>query len=876
MKIKNQDQSGTVSEDRAQLILIGGLVVAVAVVAIALVIGGGLFSQSTVDDGGLSSFASQTADQLQTAATVGGKNLEYANENSTLYEGAYPNDLCGELVNSTEVQQLVATQLNEGESVANIEIKQECEELKKNNTSWLTGQNKESQLPAVNVSEAKATEVTSTCQVLSAQTGYASNKDAFDNKLVDVAPSPIPGDLSNSTIETALDATPGIDLSPIRSDPVLDGPADGVYKFIEKCLDINVQSGRNPADIVFAIDTTGSMDSSTEVTKSWQTAPHGGVFPSEDLTSTHRPDTGVTIPDEWIDVRCATSVSCFWSGGSVGDIVYDNNANRFAKIDSNSPTTVCGFFSCYDAWDVEYRDGSTAQVRESDLFNADYRLGAPQRMWFTQVGMKNAVDDLNKTVPDRAGLLEYDANYAANPSCTACPTTEHAGIVGVNDNTHRDLIKETVDNFMPGGNTNIEGALEASKDILDDDYGNGPEASTDATKNIVLMTDGQYTDGEDPETYIQSNTGKYDDIYIHSVVLGSSAANDQDAVEDMAALANDPNPDLSSSSVDPSSLPSTTPDRPEGTLIASDDPSDAEGIFEDIIGNIEDDTDTGDNVTSSPNPDVELKTQGTSNSGALEEIYDARMNITDFNGNGSYVLKFTDTDDDDNEVVAWQMKVDSIFTGPDKVEFSSETNGDLNATVDTDSPNQNVSDPGEYIWMDLRNKGPKPMFDVGSLSTGDIETQLQSDGVPSSISSPKDYMEAAWSEVEDEIEGKNSETDYTEGVSIVAEFKQGTLDGKFNGKEETANGTFSLEFKPIDGNFSKVGGIEGGGFEDDCGDGSGSLPATCGLKDNDREAVSTAQIKKAKIEVTVEGPEGRSNKTIAIPPDGEYSYDIFE
>jgi hypothetical protein len=421
---------------------------------------------------------------------------------------------------------------------------------------------------------------------------------------------------------------------------------------------------------------------------------------------------------------------------------------------------------------------------------------------------------------------------------------------------------------MPGGGTNIEGAVEASKDILDDDYGNGPEASTDATKNIVLMTDGQYTEGEHPEDYIQNNAGKYDDIYIHSVVLGSSAANNQDAVEDMAALANDPNPDLSNSAVDPSSLPSTTSARPKGTLIASDDPSDAEGIFEDIIGNIEDDTDTGNNVSSN-STDEELETQVTSNSGVVEEIYDTRINVTDFNGNGSYVMKFTDTySSNDTEFSAWQMKINSTFTGPDEIEFRSDTNGDLNATVETDSPNENISDPGEYVWMDLKNKDSKPMFDVGSLSTGDIETQLQSDGVPSSISSPNDYMEAAWSEIENEMESG--------GVSIVTEFEQGTLDGNWNGKEETANGTFSLEFKPVDGNFTKVGGMEGGGFGDDCDGGSGDMPATCGLRDNDRGAVSTAQIKRVDVTITVEGPEGRSNRTITIPPEGEYSYDIFE
>ncbi|MDZ7688299.1 MAG: hypothetical protein U5J64_06175 [Halobacteriales archaeon] len=73
---------------------------------------------------------------------------------------------------------------------------------------------------------------------------------------------------------------------------------------------------------------------------SWQTSPHS-EFPSEHLTDIHRPETGVTIPEEWVGVRCATTEPCEWDGGSSGEIVYDNDAGRFGEITSTVPLDRC-------------------------------------------------------------------------------------------------------------------------------------------------------------------------------------------------------------------------------------------------------------------------------------------------------------------------------------------------------------------------------------------------------------------------------------------------------------------------------------------------------------------------------------------------------
>jgi len=740
MKSKNQNQSGNVSGDRAQLILIGGLVVAVAVIAIALVIGGGLFSQSTTDDGGLSSFTSQTDDQVQAAATVGQQDVEYVNENSTLFQGAYPDEICGELADKAAVQQLVSTQLGEGESVTSIEVLADCSNNVLNNASWVVGQgNPNYNLPSVNASDS---------------------------------------------------------------------------------------GGPQPVDVVFAVDTSGSMDSSAGVTKSWEKPPHGGDFPRD----VYRPDTGVTVPPGWLDVQCATTVTCSWDTtiGSSGDIVFDNANNRIARVTSTNPATG-------DA-DVEYRDGSTAQVSESDLFNFDYRLDAPERMWFTQKGLKNALGDLDDTEPDRAGLIEYDTGQ-----------TVHADVEGVDDPSHVDDIKEETDEFMPGGGTDIADVVEEGKKEINDD-------PTDATKNIVVLSDGEHNPTNDGysscgpanayDCSIAGNQGDYEDIYIHAVILGSDAANDVDAVSDMAKITNDPDPDLEKSSVTESQLPARNDPRNEGTLIASDDPSDAQDIFKDIVDDIQATTD--DSAT-----------------GEVEEIQDIRMNVTDFQGNGTYLMEFNNGSD-----VIWQMEVDNKFITPDLspygyvVRFRSEVDGGLDKTVRVpDSPNGNLSDSDDYVWLDLTGKDDtKPRLDVGGLDTSDTETELGG-------TDPNTYTQDAWNEVQNEIDNG--------GVNTIFNHTGPNGPNAAPNRRGEVKGTFAIEFQPKDGNFTNIKQISGGNFTDDCDAANETdLPSRCGLNDTgDREAVSTTRVNELDLLVTVEGPEGVSKREITVSPEEEF--DIF-
>ncbi|MDZ7688298.1 MAG: vWA domain-containing protein [Halobacteriales archaeon] len=471
----------------------------------------------------------------------------------------------------------------------------------------------------------------------------------------------------------------------------------------------------------------------------------------------------------------------------------------------------------------------------TDLYNVDYRLDAPERMWYTQKGMKNAVDDLDRNEPDRAGLMGYDTDQ-----------DEKAGIAGVDDDSHRQTLKVETDRFVPDGGTDIAGGLDEAKEILERDYGNGPDGSTDATKNIVLMTDGKDNDGEDPVDYIQDNRDEFENTFIHVIILGETAADSEEAIEDMGALADDPNPDLSGSDVDPDDLPDweavNDPNRVNGTLIASDDPADAENIFDNIIGSIEDETEFEEPNSSITDPGNDVSGTVVANSGVVEEIYDFRMNVTDFTSNGTYRINIVDTDDSGNQELIWRMDVDNKMADNDastpgyEVEFGSETDNSLNATLQRTFEG-NLSDdvsPDEYVWFDLTGKdSDRPRFKMG----------------PSGPDEDDYNMEAAWQEISDQMDDG--------GVAIE------TTELNPYGQ---VNGTFSLDFKPLNGNFSRVNNIAGGGFAGECDPSASGEIIKCGWDDpgNERNAVSTAQIRDARVLVTVEGPGGISEREIRI------------
>ena len=910
MKRKSQNTERGETENRAQLILIGGLVIAVAVIAIALVIGGGLFSQSTLDDGGLSSFSSQTSDQVQTISRVGEENVEYTNLNSTLLEGMYPDEICNELVNSTKVQQLVATQLGEGESVANIEVTSiDCDEADVNNTlkgaSWMVGQtNPNYNLPSVNATSPATTEGRESVDVVLAIDATGSmGLDGFDdsvpidedyNDLYD--PSFSPSEVNTPRTQRHKETyTTDSGRTYTRSDPFdvscyreydeTDvefgrGPVEAGYPDVEDGYGDTDVSNRDWCEGAFIGDdftiSTGSTgeyvydDSVGEMVRvvnlPSSTGPPSGV--PNTWTRLTDDDVNTNNPSEYCTTSGGSTADCvtrntdFSPGGSagVGEVVewttYDITVDVTSYLGSfagNHYYEVEYFGSTYTETedDLEYFEykwagpeatvenefGTQRDVPIGSLKYIEYRWWTPDRLYLTQAGARTAVDDLlDASEPgkrDSVGLVEY----------TTALGGDSATLRGLNeiDSGYADTLKKDIDEIRPGSGTNIKAGIKQSVEEIN--AGSNP----DKTDHIILMTDGQNTAGyDDPVDYVESNSdiqGTLDTgITIHAIALGEGADKDT-----MRELGNDPD-DPPSDGIDT--------DRPEGTFIASEDPSDAEDIFEDVIESIQDTT--SEDVTAS--------------TGEVDKVQDMRMNVSNFEGNGTYVLDFNNGSD-----VIWQMVVDNKFVGPGapsppsphgyEVRFRSQVYDSLNQTVTVSDSEGNLSDSfggkDDYVWLDLTGRSDsKPRLDVGSLSTTETETELGG-------TSPDDYIEDAWGKIEGELEDGS--------LNIVMDHIGPNGPDNPPNRRGEVNGTFAIEFEPKDGNFTKIEKIGSGNFTDDCSAANDTdLPARCGLEDpgNNRGAVSTTQVNEVDLLVTVESPEGILKRRVTITPGGEV--DIFD
>jgi len=326
------------------------------------------------------------------------------------------------------------------------------------------------------------------------------------------------------------------------------------------------------------------------------------------------------------------------------------------------------------------------------------------------------------------------------------------------------------------------------------------------------------------------------------------------------------------------------PVRPEGLFRASNDPDDARDIFEDIVGEIQDtgeaeidanatedefilpnetldlpgiefntsdELETGignislpsqDNVTTG-DESGDINTSISASGGAIEEIYELRMNMTSFEGGeeDSYSIGLSDADEDGNEDTVWKMTVE-IDPYPEEnenietqVRFESDIEDDLNAEFN--STTANLSEQG-YVKMDLINEE----FEMHN------ETEIE-------YEHPDDYnISEALEVVNEEASGEGETGD---GIAVETE--------DVGGGE--ANGTFALDLMPLNGNFSRIadGELDFGGddLDDVCDEGEDGV-VTCGVEDdeNDPGAYASAQIKEAVFRVVVEGPSGESEREL--------------
>ena len=506
--------------------------------------------------------------------------------------------------------------------------------------------------------------------------------------------------------------------------------------------------------------------------------------------------------------------------------------------------------------EVEDESGSTRMEPVSNLDYVEYEWEVPQRLYLTQLGARAALDDL-VAGEDRAGLVEYSTDNSGN--------AEVIEGLDIMSGGHESDMKLSIDEIRPDGRTDITSGIIEARDELEMDVCEGT-ASREATCHIILMTDGIHNEGFPyPDSYVDGNTD-YENVTIHSIALGSGS--DDDVMEEIA------NPN------------GNDPVRPEGVFKSSNDPSAAKDIFEDIVGSIQDDADStlgvsgndstfqlDNNATlgqdslnfegneslntslndiefnesrdvNSTNESDSFDTTISASGGAIEEIYEFRMNMTRFNTTGDseneYGIGVRDVSGSTEDVI-WQMKVERNVDGVEtRITFESDINDSLTRTMDNNPPDPlntsiNFDNAGSYVKMDLINEE----FEVYNGSTVVYDTT--------------DYDISAARELIDKEASGEGETG--EGIAVE------TVDTGPDG----ANGTFALDLMPVNGNFSRIsdGNLDFGSdnLENICEPGADDI-VTCGTEDEDgghenaAEAYASAQVKQATFEVAVETPNG--------------------
>jgi hypothetical protein len=521
--------------------------------------------------------------------------------------------------------------------------------------------------------------------------------------------------------------------------------------------------------------------------------------------------------------------------------------------------------------EVEDEFGSTRMEPVSNLDYVEYEWEVPERLYLTQLGARAALDDL-VAGEDRAGVVEYSTDNPGN--------AEVIEDLEIMSGGHESDMKESIDRMRPDGSTDITDGIIRARNELDSSVCN-KNAAREATCHIILMTDGIHNNGfPQPDSYVDGNFD-YENVTIHSIALGSGS--DDATMEDIA------NPN------------GNDPVRPEGVFKSSNDPSDAKDIFEDIVGSIQDDADstlgvsgndssfqldanatlgrdslnfTGNQSLNTSLNDISFNesrdVNSTSNSdtfdgtisasgGAIEEIYEFRMNMTRFEASGrfnEYGIGFRDVSGGSEQII-WQMKVrrnpedsDGNPLGVEtQITFESDIDSSLTRTMDNSPPNPintsvNLSKPGRYIKMDLINEEFE-VYDGTSVVADD------------DMDDPKDYDISAARDLID----KEASGDGTTGEGIAVETVDTGPDG--------ANGTFALDLLPVNGNMSRIsdGNLDFGNDDlDDVCDQDSNDMVTCGTQDenNSVRAYASAQIKQAKFEVTVEGPNGVSERVLKV------------
>lgn len=900
---------GDNQNERAQMILLAGFLIAVILISLATVVGSSFYSQSSPDDSGVSSLTTQVTDQVESAVATGQESASFVSETSIEEEGKNTSEVEEALDNITEEQELLAEELAEDELLLNITL------LEVSELSWLIGQSGDGIIPGI-----------------------------------------------------------------VREDPEeaeeIDGDLDGEFE-------IEV---RQPADVSFAIDTTGSMgvvydswgfnprvsypdtgrtdglsgiDSSiaywehddvpphppghlpggssfSNVTplseyddrfdEQWQTAPtsQGNVditqgnpvannFPNKaDWCYIEKEDTGEPLPvggtgtsDDWCEPRIGDVPD--QSDVNNGDVLWYEPSDAWVEVTNSNPGN-------QDQVIVTDGAGYNGPLDLDDLRFVEYRMWVADRIYLTQEETKNSLDTLEDE--DRVSLIEYNNNFWGD-------ATTVDSLDGPLLGDQRWNLKEEVDELTPTSGTNISaGIVEATEDMVDAPDEEGLSVSD---LEIELPPDGngaieievadvtvEEVDGELNVTDVTLGNSQvvgsvdYEELALEVFeeidgpgdprlndaadeledALPEAAVPDASAVaEELAAqteeddltrarhmiahtdgfnsdVADDPRTvnaaekawedhgirvhTMALGEAANEDLMDETADAGNGLFVAPGaDPDEVNDLFEDLVDEIQGGGD--DDFSLDVDLDLNVTVETEADSGNLAEMYSFDMDLQEFErDDGSFKAQITDNNGDR----IWSLLMENT---PDEG-YNLTVNDDEGSILDNEDvdPDEVSVDDGKLIIEEnLSSPDSSVQFDMFGEPDGTFEIEVGGetvdiDGVDSNELISRDNLVDATDGTD-----HGSSVEFSEPASV-----------QFN-NSANASGPYNLDVRPFNDDFDEF--EEGEAFEvpvDGCEDGLCGLNNTSGP--DGPEAYSTAQVKKAEFEITVETPDGIDTRIIEI------------
>ncbi|MDY7081413.1 MAG: VWA domain-containing protein, partial [Halobacteria archaeon] len=443
--------------ESGQLIIVAGFLIAIAVVAVGVTLGGAFFSQSAPDESssGVNSFSSGVTQQTSTAR-LGTLDTFGFSIQTSIRRGMNTSQMNKFLKNQISNYSRLNLKVIQRKATVNVTL---------NNTtvvqSWAAGQTRATAFPGINLT--RVTTYNDTINVSDPGSEVIGLREPFDV----VFTLDTTGSMA-SPAASALKPENGYYEDPTNSS-ICASESD---PNIQDCRKKYVHGDDSNNEVKYEVDVNDTVyntnngmvgDVVGQNPSKWKINYHsGGTKMVENFSSS----ASVEVDDYVKDLR----------NGKVG-IVVDQS---------------CSLFSCYDYWNISYNSGGSDWVSGGNLsvsilqdrdVRYRYIYDNVTKMGAAKEATKAAIDALNGSAlgtidrGDRAGIVEFNTNLN-DGARTVTPLTSVNG--------SKSKLKQDVDSLNADGGTNIAAGLEEALNVSGIITNDIP-ADAD---HIVLLSDG--------------------------------------------------------------------------------------------------------------------------------------------------------------------------------------------------------------------------------------------------------------------------------------------------------------------------------------------------------------------------------------------------